>query len=255
MNHMPCACGVPELQPRSVLAPGAALEISRQEAEQICDALNAHFSANLEFHAVDAERWVARFGTDCEVNATSSFEAAGRDFDPIGAGRGHALLNEIQMLLHAHPVNEAREARGEPPINGLWLWGAGRARKASSRWNSVLANEPIAMGLAMLAGTRYRSLPASAQPWLEGAPEEGRHLVVLDALRVPAALDDVVSYEKNLNALEAAWFAPLLRALRAGRIGVVTVHVPDAAEAVSFETVRGDLRRFWRRPKTLASYS
>ncbi len=32
------------------------------------------------------------------------------------------LLNEIQMLLHEQPFNEAREARGEPPINGLWLW-------------------------------------------------------------------------------------------------------------------------------------
>lgn len=32
------------------------------------------------------------------------------------------LLNEIQMLLHEQPFNEAREARGQPPINGLWLW-------------------------------------------------------------------------------------------------------------------------------------
>ena len=157
------------------------------------------------------------------------------------------------MLLHAHPVNEAREARGEPPVNSLWLWGAGRARKATSLWNSVLANEPIAMGLAMLARTRYRSLPASAAPWLEGAPGEGRHLVVLDALRAPAALGDIASYEKNLNALEAAWFAPLHRALRAGRIGMLTVHVPDAAQA--FETIRGDLRRFWRRPRALESYA
>jgi len=31
-------------------------------------------------------------------------------------------LNEIQMLLHEQPFNEAREARGEPPVNGLWLW-------------------------------------------------------------------------------------------------------------------------------------
>jgi len=33
---------------------------------------------------------------------------------------------------------------------------------------------------------------------------------------------------------------------------MLTVQVPDAG--VSFETVRGDLRRFWRRPRPLADY-
>ena len=47
----------------------------------------------------------------------------------------------------------------------------------------------------------------------------------------------------------------LLGALRAGRAGMVTLHVPDGAEEVSFETIRGDLRRFWRRAKPLEHYA
>jgi hypothetical protein len=35
---------------------------------------------------------------------------------------------------------------------------------------------------------------------------------------------------------------------------MVTLHVPDAAEALSFEIIRGDLRRFWRRPRSIKSY-
>ena len=35
---------------------------------------------------------------------------------------------------------------------------------------------------------------------------------------------------------------------------MVTVHVPDSLGA-SFETVRGDLRRFWRRPKAIEKYA
>ena len=31
-------------------------------------------------------------------------------------------------MFHAHPVNEAREARGEPVVNSFWLSGCGRAR-------------------------------------------------------------------------------------------------------------------------------
>ena len=36
------------------------------------------------------------------------------------------------MLLHQHPVNEAREARGELPVNSFWLSGCGRAQAATA---------------------------------------------------------------------------------------------------------------------------
>ena len=58
---------------------------------------------------------------------------------------------------------------------------------------------------------------------------------------------------KAIEALEAGWFAPLLQALRGGRIGMVTLHVPDAG--ADFEVVRADLRRFWRRPRALERYA
>jgi hypothetical protein len=45
----------------------------------------------------------------------------------------------------------------------------------------------------------------------------------------------------------------MLAALKSRRIGMVTVHVPEAGAA--FETIRGDLRRFWRRPRPLAGYA
>ena len=35
--------------------------------------------------------------------------------------RWQKLLTELQMLLHAHPVNAARVQRGARPINSLWL--------------------------------------------------------------------------------------------------------------------------------------
>jgi hypothetical protein len=124
-------------------------------------------------------------------------------------------------------------------VNSLWFWGSGRLPgKTQSRWKSVTSEEPLALGLARLASVTARALPASAGAWLEQLPQEGRHLAILD----PA-----------LEALERDWFAPLAVALRAGRIGMLSLHVPDAG--LSVETVRGDLRRFWRRPKALESYA
>src|SRR6266516_108636 len=44
-------------------------------------------------------------------------------------------------------------------------------------------------------------------------------------------------------------------AMRDGRLGMITIHVPDAAECLAYETIRGDLRRFWRRPRALEHYA
>jgi hypothetical protein len=249
------------MRDRLILAPGAALHIARDEAEALNEALNRHFASRLTVQPIDAERWVARVEQDLTLDAQSPLELAGRDVAlgmPAAAGGSpsHQLLNEVQMVLHSHTVNEARESRGEPAVNSLWLWGGGRApRVATKRWHSVNADEPLALGLARAAAMRYRALPGSATAWLERAPEDGRHLVVLDALRVPLALSETGEYQDAIARLERDWFAPLLSALRGGRIGMITIHVPDAAECLAYETIRGDLRRFWRRPRALEHYA
>lgn len=38
------------------------------------------------------------------------------------------LMNEIQLLLHLHPLNQARESRGERVLNSVWISGCGRDR-------------------------------------------------------------------------------------------------------------------------------
>ena len=206
------------------MVPGEGFDLPQAEAEALSEALNRHFAGQLEFLVCEPRRWCARLSDD--------------------AAPGDTLLNEAQMLLHAQPVNEAREARGEPAINSLWFSGAGRAPgSAHSRWQSVAADDPAVRGAGHLAGARHRPLPASAQEWLDRLPEDGCHFALLDARQA------------LLAELEQRWFAPLLAALRAGRIGMVTLHVPDAAEEVSFETIRGDLRRFWRRAKPIQNYA
>ena len=159
-------------------------ELPEAEARALSEALNRHFAGQLEFRAVEPRHWCAQLADEAAV--------------------GDPLLNEIQMLLHAHPVNEAREARGEPVINSLRFWGTGRVpRSAHSSWQSVSADEPAMRGAARLAG----------------------------------------------------WFAPLLADLRRGAIGMITLHALDDAGEVSFETIRGDLRRFWRFTKPIEHYA
>ncbi|HEY7239380.1 MAG TPA: hypothetical protein VH600_09440 [Burkholderiales bacterium] len=249
------------LRDRLIVVPSAAFALARAEADALVEALNRHFGERLVLEALEAGRWCARLDRQLAFQAAAPLEAAGRDVDlAIRAGgeagkRWAALLNEAQMLLHEHPVNAAREARGEPAVNSLWLWGAGSApRVPASRWRSVSAGDPVALGLARVSGAQPHPLPEGAEAWLRDAPPDGRHLVLLDALRAPLALGQSAEYAECIDALEKRWFAPLLGALRAGRVGMVTVHVPDSLDA-SFETIRGDLRRFWRRPRALEKYA
>ncbi|MFL6564278.1 MAG: hypothetical protein ACJ8G5_05040 [Burkholderiales bacterium] len=249
------------LRDRLIVVPAAAFALSRPEADALVEALNRHFGERLVLQVLEPGHWCARLDLQLAFHASSPLDAAGRDVDlAIRAGgeagkRWAALLNEAQMLLHAHPVNAAREARGEPAVNSLWLWGAGSApRVPPARWRSVSADDLVARGLARLSGARERPLPESAEAWLQGASLDGRHLVLLDALRTPLALGQSAEYAECIDALEKRWFGPLLAALRAGRVGMVTVHVPDSLGA-SFETIRGDLRRFWRRPRALEKYA
>ena len=226
------------------IVPAAALAIGRDEAERLVSSLNAHFGEAYLWFAARADAWCLRAQTELAVTADQPLQET---TDPAGllpqgasARRAHALVTEVQMLLHGHPVNQAREARGAATLNSVWLWGAGRLpRAARGPWQSVTSDHAVAAGLATLAGVpRHPMPPGGAARWLEQAPREGRHLCILDAAGTAAAL-------------ETSWFAPLLAALRDERIGMLTLCVPDAG--CRWETTRGDLRRFWRRARPLSA--
>jgi hypothetical protein len=242
-----------------ILVPAAAFGVSSAEAEQLAETLNRHFAGELAFYPLSGERWCVRVeGIPADgLRTKSPAEVAGRDINrhlPSGEGsmRWHGLLNEIQMVLHEHPVNEAREARGEPAVNSVWLWGAGRMPEGlNATFQSVTADDALAPGFAQAAGLRHRALPPNAGDWLERLPEDGRQLVVLDTLRLPFALGDFEGWRLRIEELEARWFAPLVAALKSGRVGMVTVCVPDGADLRAFESTRNDLRHFWKRAKPL----
>ncbi|MDA0225460.1 MAG: hypothetical protein O2975_05020 [Proteobacteria bacterium] len=237
------------------LMPAAAFTLEDAEADALCASLNAHFKDALTLHVIRPDTWSARIAGLGAPIGQAPRALAGADVDrnlPGGtdAARWHALMNESQMLLHDHPVNEAREARGEPAVNSLWPWGAGPLpARAAGPWQSVMADDPCVPGLARLAGLRAVAARAGAEAWRAHTPDTGRQLVVLEALRTPRALGDSAALGEALAALEAAWFAPLLAALRADQIGMLTLHLPEAG--LAFETTRGDLRRFWRRARAL----
>jgi len=250
-----------------VLSDCTQFQITRDEAVALAGSINGHFGDSLTVYPMQAHRWYARLAVCPDIETTPLSLMRGAAIESgfaVGpeAMRWQALANELQMLLHDHPVNLAREQRGELPVNGVWLWGAGQLTRPpdgqpARAFQFVAATDPLARGLAQACGARAQQPEATAQAWLAlqtNADPAGIGLIVLDSLDSPARYGDAHAWRQALSHLECDWFAPLLAALKQGGIGMLTLHLLGTEQALDVEVARSDLRRIWRRRRPLAQW-
>lgn len=193
------------------------LDVQRDEADALIADLNAHFAVEgLVFHAPVPQRWYLRLHEGEVLPEAEPLDAVeGRPLQhhlPRGpaAAVWRRRLNEVQMLLHDHPVNQAREAEGRWPINGVWFWGGGRyAPLTPPPGTQLVARHTLAQALAEAAGMHC------AEPEDLAALQDAEAAVVVLAL--PAA-SDAEALKQALQQMEQRWFRPALRALRWGAI-------------------------------------
>ena len=175
---------------------------------------------------------------------------AGRYLDrviPAGADyrAWRRLLNEVQMFLHAHPVNAAREARGGLTVNGLWFWGGDRRPDAPIVLDATRlhGNDPLLRGLAAASQTTLGALDGSALESLAGES------VVLYWPQAEYALlgGDAEGWLAAAQRFETDWAGALLRL--AGTQGVAIRLV--SGNGADYRLGPGGRWRFWRRRRPL----
>jgi hypothetical protein len=116
-----------------VLADPAALELSVAESRALFDTvapLAAAEGAKLVWRGPLV--WLATHDALDGLACASVDRVVGRDVEPWlpAVPFVRRLQLEVQMLLHGHPVNARREARGLPPVNSVWVSGCGRRQPA-----------------------------------------------------------------------------------------------------------------------------
>ena len=223
--------------------------VTQEEADVLAAAVT-QFYAHLgwQLQAVRPQRWYLSLSTVPAITTRPVMQVAGQDIDPcLPQGRDaadwHAILNEVQMLLHNHPVNIAREQRGEPVINSLWFWGGGELPLAvQTEFVRVASDHPLAMGLAQQAGIARVDLPLESAELLDFAAP-GSSLLVTDALESPSLYGEVERWQERLLQLEQDWFVPLLEALRRGKLTTLAIYPCNGKR---FHISRRQLRAFWR---------
>jgi len=230
--------------------------ITQEEADALVLAFNELYAdMGWSLLAPCPQRWYLSLPKLPAITTVSPATIAGQDIDPHlphgpDASKWHALMNEVQMLFHQHPVNALREERGEPAVNSLWFWGeGGLPGTLPCPGIQVVTDYPLAMGLASFTDSPRRDVPASLEELLSSA-EKAPSLVVLDVLEAAMQYGEIEAWLAALKQLEIHWFTPLLKALGDGRVASVEI---DPCSGKSYRTTRKQQRHFWKRVRPLSS--
>jgi hypothetical protein len=176
---------------------------------------------------------------------------------------------ELEMWLHANPVNEARQRRGEFPASTLWLWGGGstlatgygthgptplgqtptqpNSAGASSNAPSDVAfgSDPFLLGLWHAQGARTHVLPDDKLAGMLGDPHAQRAALVTEVTPLLQTNRHWSVFEA-LGELDRLYISPALAALRSGILESVTLIANDTELRVG----RHDRLKFWRRRRS-----
>jgi hypothetical protein len=173
------------------LHPEGLVSLTAQEQQQLAADFALVFAGSGWQLLATGRRELLICGAALEAMTDDPANWLGRSpRDGMPRGPGAAVLRnfgaEIEMWLHDHPLNRARTATGQLPVNALWLWGGGQMAPVPDRWSAMAI----------------------------GAAAHGSRLIVLPVGN-NAGLD--------LAQIERDWLQPALAAWRSGQVASLTL--------------------------------
>lgn len=238
-----------------VLNDAVANDITADESAAFVATLADHLrDENIRLHSTQSGQWFLSSEAAPLMTTTSLAAVTGRDvrpFLPQGAdsARWHRILTEIQMLLHSHSVNDARETRGRLPVNSVWLWGGGiRPAPVAEPFATVWSDDAMVRALAHHSGCR--SEPRAARITPETLTKDS-HFFSFESLETQLRLGDAQAWSDAVIALNRDWFIPLMQALKARHLQSLTVISANEAGLQKFFIRPTDLIKLWRKNKYL----
>ena len=142
------------------------------------------------------------------------------------------------MLLHDHPVNEARAARGVPIVNSLWLWG-----------NGGVGSQHSAATLTCLGDNAYLSGVCRLNEWPSPKPADSADDMLGAIDRSKSTV--FVAGDLTVDAFEGLWLEPFIEALKQNHFDRLELVLDEWLLTID----RWRLRRFWRRSLPLTAWA
>ncbi|MGZ8258449.1 MAG: hypothetical protein ACXWTR_04665 [Methylotenera sp.] len=233
------------------------LLVEPTHAAQLIASLNQHFGQDgLVFFIGKSGAWYLRFNKAPEIKTTLPSVAADKNihqFLPQGvdAAKWIAMLNEVQMLLHEHPANVARESIGAVAVNSIWLSGGGvmpQSVTLKSGVSLILSNSAFYQGLAKLTHTSCQAAPADLESLLLGCAQHAHvrlQLPEMQNLQIDQ-LDGIL--------FDDIWFNALLTALKNKRIEQLILNLGFYEKSLIVDIKPLDTYKFWRKTKPVMHF-
>lgn len=222
-------------------------DLTADESDALVAMLNRHFADDgVRFIELNSTTWVARVDRAPGLQTTPLDLARRRGLFPhLPAGPDARTWtgrqNEIQMLLHDHPVNVAREAHGRVPVTGVWFWGGGRADALGPLPRISAMTVPTRVGdivraIARLGGGTHR----------EPGGDDALQRIVAASSNCSATVivDDRIDAESALARFDAGRLAPALSLLARGVVDPLHV-IADGNSGAAQWTARPP--KLWQR--------
>ena len=228
------------------LAGPVPLSLEAGESRALLETLNTHLAGSgFTLHDAPWGGWLCHCPPDLAWTAADPWLAVGRDLRdwlPGGPGssRVRALVNELQMLLHEHPVNERRVAQGLSPVNSVWLWGAGPPAVPCGVVKGVLCTDDD-----WLAGA-WRLHGGAVSPLYALPPALEAGCTAIRVAESPGRVHgDGPGY---LQRVEERLLAPARAALWQGRVARIALHLGRSVVEINARARWA----FWRRTRPLS---
>lgn len=236
---------------RVLLFAGEGLQMNATDAEEISRDFNQLYAGdeiNLSFYR---DAWLLSTPHAPGPDLPPLSRVAGRYLDAVMPADEHArrwrqLLNEIQMFLHDHPVNERRTASGALAVNGFWFWAGGRQQPLPLKDNGrLIGDEALMHGVATLGGLPL--VPAQA---LEAVEQAGYTIMLWDHAEQALMSGDAHGWLRALSAFDAQFGASLGEWLASPACDVIL----DTGANVFTASTAAARWRFWRKNRPLSAW-
>lgn len=241
-----------------VLLDNSSFNLEKHEALILAADLQPVFTAReIELEAPTNNRWYIKLKQLPEINTATIDEVVGNDIDRYRAKGDNKILwdqlsNEAQMSLHNCPLNDEREQRGDLPVNGVWLWGAGELPKSTRQiWSRVFADEITSQGLSILTGSPYADLPDSLEDVINKTDEQEKILTVISFGQRHKQYFDHSGWQDFIGYLEEEWFAQVESLIKQKELNELTLLTGEYKLTIS----KSSFMKFWKRHKSLHTYT
>jgi hypothetical protein len=234
----------------ALLVANESLRLDESEARSIIDDLNKHFHEDgFKIYYHSDHQWL--LSGDLNLLTSSLNDVMFKniyEYQPAGEDetKWRSVINEVQMLLHMHPVNEARMDNGDLPVNSLWLWGGGRFTEIKPNVDLVVADSSFVRDMAAAAGIEC----LDEMNLMPGEKLAQNNSLLVFTQQFAAIRDhDVFAWWENLLELDNRILAPLFEMIEKNELDMLVLK----SDTVAFKVSKKDLKRpFWHllKPKT-----